>query len=97
MLGNSVRGKMMKKNRYAFFGGGCLTVGLMAALGPAQMDKASRPSPAAKARLRAGRTVKRSPVDYSSPRAKGARFWRIVPYGQVWRAGANEATLSLPH
>ena len=32
-------------------------------------------------------------VDYSSPRAKGRKiFGGLVPYGQVWRAGANEAT-----
>ena len=32
-------------------------------------------------------------VDYSSPRAKGRKvFGGIVPYGEVWRAGANEAT-----
>jgi hypothetical protein len=32
-------------------------------------------------------------VDYSSPRAKGRKVYgELVPYGQVWRAGANEAT-----
>src|SRR5206468_358854 len=32
-------------------------------------------------------------VDYSSPRAKGRKiFGGLVPYGEVWRAGANEAT-----
>ena len=32
-------------------------------------------------------------VDYSSPRMKGRKiFGGLVPYGQVWRAGANEAT-----
>ncbi len=64
----------------------------MAALGSAQMDKASRPSPAAKATcaLGDGKTIT---VDYSSPRAKGRKiFGGLVPYGEVWRAGANEAT-----
>jgi len=58
----------------------------------AQQDKASRPSPPAKAecKLANGKTVT---VDYSSPRAKGRKiFGGLVPYGQVWRAGANEAT-----
>jgi hypothetical protein len=58
----------------------------------AQKDKASRPSPPAKAecKLANGKTVT---VDYSSPRAKGRKiFGGLVPYGQVWRAGANEAT-----
>ena len=58
----------------------------------AQQDKASRPSPPAKAecKLSNGKTIT---VDYSSPRAKGRKiFGALVPYGQVWRAGANEAT-----
>src|SRR5258708_30979147 len=58
----------------------------------AQQDKGSRPSPPAKAgcKLRGGKTIS---VDYSSPRAKGRKiFGGLVPYGQVWRAGANEAT-----
>ena len=77
---------------FAFLAAGCLTLGLMAALGSAQMDKASRPSPAAKAtcELAGGKTIT---VDYSSPRAKGRKiFGGLVPYGEVWRAGANEAT-----
>jgi hypothetical protein len=37
-----------------------------------------------------GKTIK---VDYSSPRIRGRRiFGSLVPYGEVWRAGANEAT-----
>jgi len=32
-------------------------------------------------------------VKYSSPAVKGRTIWGgLVPYGQVWRAGANEAT-----
>jgi hypothetical protein len=32
-------------------------------------------------------------VNYSSPRAKGRKIYGgLVPYGQVWRTGANEAT-----
>lgn len=58
----------------------------------AHQDKSARPSPPAKAecKLSAGKTVT---IDYSSPRAKGRKiFGDLVPYGQVWRAGANEAT-----
>lgn len=80
------------RKQFAFLAAGCLTLGLMAALGSAQMDKASRPSPAAKAScaLADGKTVT---VDYSSPRAKGRKiFGGLVPYGEVWRAGANDAT-----
>jgi hypothetical protein len=55
-------------------------------------DKASRPSPPAKAecKLTGGKTVT---IDYGSPRTKGRKiFGELVPYGKVWRAGANEAT-----
>jgi len=57
----------------------------------AQMPK-SRPSPPASATcdLGNGKTVK---TDYSSPRMKGRKiFGELVPYGEVWRTGANEAT-----
>src|SRR5882724_11421481 len=58
----------------------------------ARQDKSKRPSlPAtAKCELAGGKSVT---VDYSSPRMKGRKiFGDLVPYGQVWRAGANEAT-----
>ncbi|HMI08072.1 MAG TPA: DUF2911 domain-containing protein [Flavobacterium sp.] len=32
-------------------------------------------------------------VDYGSPSVKGRMIWgELVPFGKVWRAGANEAT-----
>lgn len=77
------------KRTVAFLAVGCLTVGLLAPRGAAQ---GSRPSPPAKATcdLGGGKAVT---VDYSSPRAKGRKiFGGLVPYGEVWRAGANEAT-----
>jgi hypothetical protein len=58
----------------------------------AQQDKSKRPSPPATASLDlgGGKTVT---IDYSSPRVKGRKiFGALIPYGQVWRAGANEAT-----
>lgn len=64
----------------------------MAAVGSAQTDKSAKPSPAANAScaLADGKTIT---VNYSSPRAKGRKiFGGLVPYGEVWRAGANEAT-----
>src|SRR5271157_1777351 len=70
----------------------CITLGLMAVLGSAQMDKGAKPSPAAKASctMADGKSIT---VDYSSPRAKGRKIYGgLVPYGEVWRAGANEAT-----
>jgi hypothetical protein len=58
----------------------------------AQQDKSKRPSPpgSASCKFDDGKTVT---VDYSSPRMKGRKiFGELVPYGKVWRAGANEAT-----
>jgi len=58
----------------------------------AQQDKSKRPSPPAQAKcqLPGGKAVT---VDYSSPRMKGRKiFGDLVPYGEVWRTGANEAT-----
>jgi hypothetical protein len=51
-----------------------------------------KPSPAASATcdLAGGKTIK---TDYSSPRMKGRKiFGGLVPFGEVWRTGANEAT-----
>ena len=58
----------------------------------AQQDKSKRPSPPATAQCEVGggKTVT---IDYSSPRKKGRNvFPDVVPYGKVWRTGANEAT-----
>src|SRR6202161_4014088 len=55
-------------------------------------DASKRPSPAAQAQCKFsdGKTVK---SDYSSPRMKGRKiFGGLVPYGEVWRTGANAAT-----
>jgi hypothetical protein len=57
----------------------------------ASFAQENRPSPAASASCDlGGKTIK---TDYSSPRMKGRTiFGDLVPYGQVWRTGANEAT-----
>lgn len=55
-----------------------------------------KPSPPASATcdLGGGKMIK---TDYSSPRMKGRKiFGDLVPYGQVWRTGANEATTFVP-
>lgn len=54
--------------------------------------KSSRPSPpeTATCDLGGGKSIT---TDYSSPRMKGRKiFGGLVPYGEVWRTGANEAT-----
>lgn len=64
---------------------------LVSSFGFAQMGK-SRPSPAASATcdLGNGQTIK---TDYSSPRMKGRKIYgELVPFGEVWRTGANDAT-----
>src|ERR1700739_4277069 len=39
----------------------------------------------------AGSTIK---ISYHSPSVKGRKIWGgLVPYNQVWRTGANEATI----
>jgi hypothetical protein len=73
----------------------------VATLASAQMnmsdDKSKRPSPPASTtcKFSDGKTIK---IDYSSPRAKGRKIFgdasekALVPYGQIWRTGANDAT-----
>ena len=70
----------------------------LATLAAAQQDKSKRPSPPAHAQCKFadGKTIN---VDYSSPRIQDPKthqprkiFGGLVPYGEVWRAGANEAT-----
>jgi hypothetical protein len=57
-----------------------------------QGDKSKRPSPPATASGKVGNA--NITIDYSSPAVKGRKIWgELVPYGEVWRAGANEATI----
>ena len=57
-----------------------------------QDDKSTRPSPPAEAHAQIG--DKAISVNYSSPAVKGRTIWGdLVPYGKVWRTGANEATV----
>jgi len=57
----------------------------------AQQDKSQRPSPPGTAEC----TIKgkKVTISYSRPSMKGRKIMGgLVPYGQVWRTGANEAT-----
>jgi hypothetical protein len=70
----------------------CLGLTTLSATALAQQDKSKRPSPPATATVELG-GGKSVTIDYSSPRAKGRKIYGdVVPYGQVWRTGANEAT-----
>lgn len=69
-----------------------LALAMLATASFAQQDKTKRPSPpeSVKCQLASGKAIT---VDYSSPRMKGRKIYGgLVPNGQVWRAGANEAT-----
>jgi len=69
-----------------------LSLAILTTPGLGQEDKSKRPSPPAKTdcKFADGKTIM---VDYSSPRMKGRKIYGgLVPYRQVWRAGANEAT-----
>ncbi|HUH32797.1 MAG TPA: DUF2911 domain-containing protein, partial [Daejeonella sp.] len=71
-----------------------LIVGLFSTLNTAaQQDKSKRPSPPAKVSetIASGATIS---IDYSQPSVKGRTIGKeIAPYGEVWRTGANEATV----
>jgi DUF2911 family protein len=74
------------QKRIAFFTGLIFTLAILAAC------RGDKPSPAASAScdLGSGKTIK---TDYSSPRAKGRKIYGgLVPFGEVWRTGANAAT-----
>ena len=58
----------------------------------AQQDKSKRASPP----MTATGTIDDATItiNYSAPSVKGRKVWgELVPYGQVWRTGANEATI----
>ena len=63
----------------------------------AQDDNGEILSPPAKAvcKFSDGKTIT---VNYASPRIRGRKIYGdLVPYGEVWRAGANEATTFVPN
>ncbi|PYX65526.1 MAG: hypothetical protein DMG74_08410 [Acidobacteria bacterium] len=87
-------GETMQK-RIAFLTLLIITLTVAAA---AQQDKSKRPSPPAHAQCKFadGKTIN---VDYSSPRVSDPKthqprkiYGGLVPYGKVWRTGANEST-----
>jgi hypothetical protein len=60
-------------------------------------NKAQLASPTARAacKFADGRTIT---VNYSSPRMRGRKiFGDLVPFGEIWRAGADDATTFVPN
>jgi len=65
---------------------------LCAMVAAAQQDKSKRPSPPGSAEF-AFSDGKKIKIDYGRPSVKGRKIYGgLVPYGEVWRTGANEAT-----
>jgi hypothetical protein len=82
----------MRKNIFAICAVVAMGLAVLTIPAKSQQDKSKRPSPPASAQcnLGGGHVLK---IDYSSPRMKGRKVYGdLVPWGQPWRAGANEAT-----
>ncbi|HXW62726.1 MAG TPA: DUF2911 domain-containing protein [Candidatus Acidoferrales bacterium] len=64
---------------------------VLARSAPSQMGgQAASPPAKTECKFPDGRSIH---IEYSSPRTRGRKiFGGLVPYGEVWRAGANEAT-----
>ena len=76
----------MRKNALLIF-----SVLILSFISPAQDFRTPRPSPDATVTQYIG--VTKITIDYSSPAVKDRKIWgELVPFGQVWRTGANEAT-----
>jgi hypothetical protein len=64
---------------------------ILSFISEAQDFRTPRPSPDATVSQFVG--VTKITIDYSSPAVKDRKIWgELVPFGQVWRTGANEAT-----
>jgi hypothetical protein len=64
---------------------------LLSVISSAQDFRTPRPSPDATVSQFVG--VTKITIDYSSPAVKNRKIWgELVPFGAVWRTGANEAT-----
>ena len=65
---------------------------LLVALAVCSTVKAQKASPAATAKGTVG--YANIAISYSSPAVKERKIWgELVPYNEIWRAGANEATI----
>jgi hypothetical protein len=78
------------RSKYFAVGVFTLVLVLTAFMG-AQQDKSARPSPPGTAQVNL--KGKKITIDYGRPSMKGRKIiGELVPYGKVWRTGANEAT-----
>ena len=59
------------------------------AIAGAQEKKAASPAETAQGKINGAAVT----INYGSPSVKGREIWGgLVPYGKIWRAGANDAT-----
>ncbi len=73
---------------------GMVAAALAAVAVPGEAQLAS-PTARAACKFADGKTIS---VNYSSPRRRGRKiFGDLVPYGEVWRAGADDATSFVPN
>jgi hypothetical protein len=78
------------RSKYFAVGVFTLVLVLTAFMG-AHQDKSARPSPPGTAQVNL--KGKKITIDYGRPSMKGRKIiGELVPYGKVWRTGANEAT-----
>ncbi len=78
--------QFMTKNALVIF-----SVMILSFISSAQDFRTPRPSPDATVSQFVG--VTKITIDYSSPAVKNRKIWgELVPFGQIWRTGANEAT-----
>ncbi|MGB9070488.1 MAG: DUF2911 domain-containing protein [Candidatus Acidiferrales bacterium] len=72
---------------------GCLVAVMLALAAPSQAQadgQVASPPAKAECKFADGKTIH---IDYASPRMRGRKiFGGLVPYGEPWRTGANEAT-----
>jgi hypothetical protein len=67
---------------------------LIAALCSAQSTQLNLPRPSQRAEIMQRIGITDITIDYHRPLVNGRKVWGgLVPYGQVWRAGANENTI----
>jgi len=79
----------MMQKRIAVVSALCIGLALLVTQASSQQKRVSPPAKA-ECDLGGGKIIT---VDYSSPRMDGRKIYgALVPYGEVWRAGANKAT-----
>src|SRR5688572_33306161 len=84
----SARGEVMKRESFGLVV--AVALGLSSAVAAAPFEL-PQPSPQASETLDLGTTELR--IDYHRPGVKGRKIWgELVPFGELWRMGANNAT-----